>query len=82
MSRRCRSCRSPIAAARLAALPQTQVCVRCSSESRVKGFMSWEHKTAPTFQIVSASADRWLQAHSHRKGPHATLPMDARNATH
>ena len=81
MTRTCRSCGEAIAPARLVALPHTRVCVGCSSEQPVKGFMSWEHKTAPTFQLVSAAADAWLQAHSHRKGPHATLPMDSRSAS-
>lgn len=80
-TRTCRACGDPIAPKRLEALPHTHTCVSCSSEQPVRGFMSWEHKTAPTFQIVSPSADRWLQAHSHRSGPHAKLPMDARRAS-
>lgn len=78
--RHCSVCHNPIADQRLQALPMTRVCVQCSSETPVKGFMTWEHKTAPTFQIVNPRQHAWLQAHD-RKRPAANLPMSQRTAS-
>lgn len=77
--RHCSVCHNPIADQRLQALPMTRVCVQCSSETPVKGFMTWEHKTAPTFQIVNPRQHAWLQAHD-RKRPAASLPMSSKTS--
>lgn len=76
--RHCIKCRNIIAKNRLEALPHTKVCIACSAEIPVKGFMTWEHKTAPTFQIVTADQHVWLQQHD-RKRPSASLPMSSKS---
>lgn len=75
--RLCRVCRNSIADNRLAALPNTTVCLNCSSETPVKGFMTWEHKTAPKFQVVTPRQHEWFQRYD-RKRPSASLPMTAK----
>lgn len=77
--RRCSRCQSPISQARLAALPDTRVCVECSTEQPTKGYMTWEHKTAPVFQAVTPQQHQWLQSRD-RKGMRSGLPMSSRNA--
>jgi len=79
MPRTCR-CGASISAARLAALPHTRTCVSCSTEAPVKGFMTWEHKTAPVFQVVTPSQHTWLQKHD-RRSVHSNLPMSSRTVT-
>lgn len=78
--RRCQTCQTPIHPKRLAALPDTRVCVTCSDETPVKGFMTWEHKTAPKFQIVTPRQHAWFQQYD-RKRPSASLPMASRTTT-
>ena len=73
-TRLCKVCEEPIPSNRLAALPHATTCVACSTEQPVRGFMSWEHKTAPRFQLVSADNHEWLQKNTRRK-PSAQLPM-------
>ena len=50
--RQCRTCGVGIPASRLAAIPDTEVCVACSEVKVYVGFMSWEHKTAPEIVFV------------------------------
>ena len=78
--RYCSVCRTQISDARIAALPETRVCVNCSDETPVKGFMTWEHKTAPKFQIVTPRQHAWFQQYD-RKRPAASLPMSSRTPT-
>lgn len=77
---RCISCHNPIGSARLAAIPTTKTCVSCSSVERVRGFMTWEHKTAPTFQVVTPRQHAWFQQYD-RKRPAASLPMSAKSTS-
>lgn len=65
MMRLCHSCQQPIPPARLAALPDTRTCVRCSDVRAPLGHMSWEHKTAPTFHHVTPTQAAWF--HRHRR---------------
>jgi hypothetical protein len=78
--RRCMTCHEPIVAPRLAALPATRVCVTCSTEQPVKGYMTWEHKTAPVFQVVTPRQHQWLQSRN-RKGMRSGLPMSSRGSS-
>lgn len=78
--RRCRMCHEPIAAARVAALPATTTCVACSTEQPVKGYMTWEHKTAPVFQVVTPAQHQWLQSRD-RKGMRSGLPLSSRGSS-
>lgn len=78
--RRCSICQKLLSLQRLRALPTTQVCVQCSTETPVRGFMTWEHKTAPTFQVVTPEQHAWLQQYD-RKRPAASLPMSAKTTT-
>lgn len=42
----CKNCQIPIPVERLAILPDTEECVKCSSVERLVGFMDFGHKTA------------------------------------
>lgn len=64
----CIKCNSEINPLRLKALPNTRVCVNCSSESALSGFMSFDHKTAPTLNICSSETLEKINAMSKRKG--------------
>jgi len=77
--RRCRTCQTPIANARSAALPGTTTCVACSTEQPVRGWMEWSHKTAPVFQVVTPTQYQWLHAHD-RKGMRSGLPLSSRGS--
>ena len=79
MSRYCRKCQGIIPDARRIALPDTEVCVACSDEVPVKGWLEWSHKTAPAFQIVTPAQHGTLQRYD-RKRPGASLPMGSRSA--
>lgn len=71
----CITCHEPIAAARLAAVPSATQCVACKSkrdDKPTRGYMSWEHKTAPAL-IIGADADK-LRRYD-RRGFHAQLPF-------
>lgn len=37
------------------------VCKDCSSEQRAVGFMSWDHKTAPSLVMVPANAKETIR---------------------
>lgn len=80
MSRRCVTCHTPIAPARLHALPTATTCVSCSTEQPMKGYMTWEHKTAPVFQVVTPQQHEWLQSRD-RKGMRSGLPMSSRGTS-
>lgn len=81
MSRLCSACHQQIADGRLAALPSATLCTSCVERSgdveRTIGFLSWEHKTAPTL-ITSAEVGQEAIRNLHRlsrKGNHASLPL-------
>ena len=78
--RLCKVCDEPIATSRLAALPATATCVDCSTEQPVTGYMTWEHKTAPVFQVVTPAQHQWLQSRD-RKGMRSGLPMSSRGSS-
>jgi len=78
--RRCKICHTAITPARQAALPTTTTCVNCSNEAPVKGYMTWEHKTAPVFQVVTPTQHQWLQSRD-RKGMRSGLPMGSRGSS-
>lgn len=80
MTRRCITCHTPIAVARLEALPSATTCVTCSTEQPMKGYMTWEHKTAPVFQVVTPQQHEWFQSRD-RKGMRSGLPMSSRSAS-
>lgn len=75
--RLCVKCQTPIEEKRLIALPDTRTCVACSETKKLVGHMTWEHKTAPTFNLVTPEQHETLQRHS-RKGVHAQLPMSSK----
>lgn len=53
----CVNCYNMIDAERLAILPETTLCRTCAVKygpKRKKGFMSYEHKTAPTVCVVDS----------------------------
>ena len=52
MSRSCAKCGSEIPEMRLEALPNTTRCVKCSDEKGYKGYMVFDHKTAPNIVLV------------------------------
>lgn len=58
--RRCTSCDLPISTARLDAVPSATQCTYClhseGDVQRTSGFMTWEHKTAPTI-VIGKDAD-------------------------
>ena len=37
------------------------VCINCSTETRVMGFMDWNHKTAPQLVMVSSNATETIR---------------------
>ena len=73
----CQKCHKPISEARRKALPETKVCVTCSTEEPLQGWMYWSHKTAPVFQVVTPKQHAWFQQHD-RRSVHSNLPMGTR----
>ena len=73
----CYKCKKAINPLRVKALPKTKSCVNCSTTQAVSGFMSWEHKTAPTLNICSAETADYVLAKTKRLGqsPIAGLRM-------
>lgn len=60
----CRYCQSIIDSERLEFLTEynkIMVCKDCSSEQRAVGFMSWDHKTAPSLVMVPANAKETIR---------------------
>jgi len=47
----CEICGSKIPQERLDIIPETTVCVNCTTEERVEGLMVFQHKTAPSIVI-------------------------------
>lgn len=74
--RRCK-CGVEIGAARLEALPHTKTCVACSTERPLRGVMSWEHKTAPTIEILNETQFLEHQRLT-RHGVSAQLPFESK----
>lgn len=57
MNKTCARCEHVIETERLQALPETSFCVSCAkiiNPPRVKGAMTFSHKTAPTICIMTA----------------------------
>ncbi len=55
----CRYCRSSIPQERYEFLVEYSkpiVCINCTTESRVVGYMDWGHKTAPQLVLCPANA--------------------------
>lgn len=55
MIRKCEICDSEIPQERLDVIPETRVCVNCTTEERVEGMMVFDHKTAPRIVIFHPS---------------------------
>jgi len=51
----CEVCGYDIPQERLDVLPETKVCVNCTTEEKVQGLMVWSHKTAPCIVIFHPS---------------------------
>jgi hypothetical protein len=64
----CVKCKQSIQEGRLKALPNTKTCVKCSSVERVCGFMSWEHKTAPTLNVCDKETAEFVSRQTRRSG--------------
>ena len=77
---RCQTCREPIPAARLTALPHTTTCVACSEVEPLKGVMLWDHKTAPYIHVVTPKQHAVLKRHD-RRSVHSHMPMGSRTVT-
>lgn len=54
----CEICQQPIPTARLQAVPETTRCVKCQSsqDTRVKGRVVYDHKTAGAVEVLSPQA--------------------------
>jgi len=80
INRLCSLCGVEISQERLLALPNVRECISCRKENDVThttGFMSWEHKTAPsivTSAEVGEEGIRYLRKHD-RRGVHAQLSL-------
>ncbi len=76
----CANCGNAIPEARRAALPEETWCRKCveadGDVERVRGAMTWEHKTAPTL-VIGRAAD--IIRSYDRRGFHASLPMNSPN---
>jgi hypothetical protein len=65
----CAVCGELIPRARLRALPDTRVCVRHSTESKVEGVIEYGHKTAGTIVILPKDPEMKRRAlRAHRRG--------------
>lgn len=76
--RLCKHCEAPIPYARLVALPDTRTCLSCSEEEPLRGWLVWEHKTAPAFQVVSAKQHDELKSND-RRGMKTAAKVENRN---
>lgn len=76
----CDCCELPISEQRLQAVPDATLCAICltiqGDVPMTRGYMSWEHKTAPT-SIIGPDADK-LRSYD-RRGFHAQLPLASKN---
>lgn len=52
LMRNCIKCKQQISIDRLAILPETHTCVKCSTVQRYVGHMNFSHKTAPALVYV------------------------------
>lgn len=53
---KCMNCSRVISPERLSVLPKTRICTPCAMRApvkKVKGRMIYEHKTAPTIEVMS-----------------------------
>lgn len=66
--RYCRTCGCEIPEGRLKAIPNTAYCTAHSKTEKVGGFMSWEHKTTPTLNIVDADTAEEVRKKTARHG--------------
>lgn len=78
--KKCNKCGKFISESRCKALPNTTVCIDCSNEEPMRGWMYWSHKTAPVFQVVTPTQHQWLQSRD-RKGMRSGLPMGSRGSS-
>lgn len=60
-------CGVEIPAARLAALPGTKTCIKCSTVKPVKGHMITPHKTGSHIELVPESLHEEIQSTNHRR---------------
>lgn len=51
----CQNCQAPIPVERLAIIPNTEECVKCSSVQKMVGFMDFGHKTGGECVTVDPS---------------------------
>src|SRR5262245_12321481 len=75
---KCHFCGNDIPKARLEALPDTKTCLSCSQEEPVKGHMVWNHKTAPTLEVLPPEEFKKVYA-LERRGFHANVPVFSPN---
>jgi hypothetical protein len=77
---KCGNCGEELSEARQEALPSETWCMACVEQSgdveRIRGVMTWEHKTAPTL-VIGHAAD--VIRSFDRKGFHAALPLNSPN---
>jgi hypothetical protein len=64
---KCAKCGNEIPAERLAILPNTRVCVKCSTEKPKLGFMTSEKKMHSELTIVSADDTASLSFYRSKK---------------
>src|SRR6516164_8544801 len=78
--RSCEACGELLSSERLTAIPDATQCVKCLEGEgdvyRVRGVMTWEHKTAPEL-VLGSDAERLLPY--QRRGFHAQLPLNSKN---
>ena len=68
MKKHCLRCGEQIPEGRLKALPNTTTCTACSSTNRTKGFMSYDHKTAPVLNLCDNEQAEEVYAKTRRRG--------------
>ena len=61
MEKKCSECGGSIPTERLEMLPQTTVCVRCSTEERAVGFQIYSHKCDSEVFILRGDDKRGIE---------------------
>lgn len=61
-ARLCNNCKKVIPKERLEALPETETCVNCSTETKVEGVMLYSHKTAGVLSFLPSDPEQRRQA--------------------
>lgn len=62
MNRNCVRCKNIIPAERLAVLPDTHTCVKCSTVEKYVGAMIYDHKTAGRLEYVNPKNGEAVEA--------------------